>query len=98
MLAVYKTLRSLEGMDGCEIDETISMCSEVTMCEAFIEPVQSKILNLLLVLVKSHLFSKKNLYFTIIWMQLEIVRVDLFNSYLIHSLGGFTQLIGKSIN
>uniref|UniRef100_A0A915PHR5 Uncharacterized protein n=1 Tax=Setaria digitata TaxID=48799 RepID=A0A915PHR5_9BILA len=38
VLAVYKALRSLEGMDGCETDETISMCPEMTICETFAEP------------------------------------------------------------
>ncbi|MCP9261931.1 BMA-CAPG-2 [Dirofilaria immitis] len=29
VLAVYKALRSLEGIDGCEIDEAMSICSEI---------------------------------------------------------------------
>ncbi|CAG9529549.1 unnamed protein product [Cercopithifilaria johnstoni] len=42
VLAVYKTLRSLKGIDGCETDEAISVCSEATTCETFIEPVQDE--------------------------------------------------------
>lgn len=48
VLAVYKALRSLEGIDGYETDEAMSVCSEATMYETFIEPIQGKFLNLLI--------------------------------------------------
>ncbi|OZC11240.1 hypothetical protein X798_01656 [Onchocerca flexuosa] len=44
VLAIYKALRSLKGIDGYETDEAMSVCSEGTTCETFIEPVQDKIL------------------------------------------------------
>ncbi|VDN89055.1 unnamed protein product [Brugia pahangi] len=42
VLAVYKTLRSLEGIDACETDDAMSICSEATVCETFIEPIQDE--------------------------------------------------------
>ncbi|VDM18922.1 unnamed protein product [Wuchereria bancrofti] len=42
VLAVYKTLRSLVGIDGCETDDAMSMCSDATICETFIEPIQDE--------------------------------------------------------
>ncbi|VIO94322.1 Uncharacterized protein BM_BM4413 [Brugia malayi] len=42
VLAVYKTLRSLEGIDACETDDAMSICSEAIVCETFIEPIQDE--------------------------------------------------------
>ncbi|EJD74301.1 hypothetical protein LOAG_18364 [Loa loa] len=42
VLAVYKTLRSLEEVDGCETDEAMSLCAEATICESFIRPVRDE--------------------------------------------------------
>lgn len=42
VLAVYKALRSMEGIDGGETDETMSTCSEPTTSEIFVEPDESR--------------------------------------------------------
>ncbi|VDK67533.1 unnamed protein product [Onchocerca ochengi] len=48
VLAIYKALRSLNGIDGYETDEAMSVCSDTTTCETFVEPVQDKLCNLLI--------------------------------------------------
>ncbi|KAM3719155.1 Condensin-2 complex subunit [Dirofilaria immitis] len=59
VLAVYKALRSLEGIDGCEIDEAMSICSEVNICETFIEPIQDKILQFICIIGQKNQTPKK---------------------------------------
>uniref|UniRef100_A0A8R1TJH0 Uncharacterized protein n=1 Tax=Onchocerca volvulus TaxID=6282 RepID=A0A8R1TJH0_ONCVO len=69
VLAIYKALRSLNGIDGYETDEAMSVCSDTTTCETFVEPVQDKLCNLLICIsVQVHpLLKKKTYYFNFLF-------------------------------
>ncbi|KAL3994567.1 Condensin II non structural maintenance of chromosomes subunit family protein [Acanthocheilonema viteae] len=73
VLAVYKTLRSLEGIDGCETDETVSMCSEATMCETFIEPIQDETNEKFELWRSSHLLLN---CLVVMWLPLRLILDD----------------------
>ncbi|VDK67569.1 unnamed protein product [Litomosoides sigmodontis] len=70
VLAVYKALRSLEGIDCCETDETMFMCSESTMCETFVEPIQGDANEKLELWRSSHLLLN---CLVVMWLPLRLI-------------------------